>query len=96
MSLQIIQTGVNITTGAVSAGSALPVDSSGAVPRYVRISVTAATYVRLGPGAQTAVSTDMLVNPNDAVILATLGRTNVAGIQVTLAGVLQVSPVEDI
>ena len=96
MALQIITTGVNITTSGVSSGSALSVDSSGAVPRYVRISVTAATYVRLGTGAQTAVSTDMLVNPNDAVIMATLGRTHVAGLQVTAAGVLQVSPVEDI
>ena len=96
MSLQINATGINITTSGVSAGAALPVDSGGANPRYIRIAVTAATYVRVGTGAQTAVSTDMLVNPNDAVIVPTLGRTHIAGIQVTAGGVLQVSPAEDV
>jgi hypothetical protein len=96
MALQIIQTGVNIATGVASVNSAIPVDSSGVIPRHIRIACTAAAYVRVGAGAQTAVATDMLVQPGDAVVMATLGRNNIAGLQVTAAGVLQVSPVEDI
>lgn len=96
MALQINATGINVTTSAVSAGATLPNDSGGGVPDYVRIAVTSAAYVRIGTGAQTAVSTDMMVYPGDAVILATLGRTHIAALQVSAGGVMQVSPVEDI
>lgn len=96
MALQIFATGVNITTGAASAGSAIPVDSSGALPRYVRITASVAACVRIGPGAQTAVATDAVVQPGAPLIIATNGCTHVAAIQQTAAGVVQVSPVEDI
>jgi len=96
MALQIFATGVNITTGAASAGATIPLASNGAVPRYVRISATAAACVRIGTGAQTAVATDMLVHPAESVIMATLGCTHIAAIQQAAAGVVQVSPVEDI
>lgn len=96
MALQIFATGVNITTGAVSAGTTIPLSSSGAVPRYIRISATAAACVRIGTGAQTAVATDLLIYPGDALVIATLGCTHIAAIQQAAAGVVQVSPVEDI
>lgn len=96
MSLQINATGINVAISGTSNGSALPNDSSGQLPDYVRISVSAAAYVRLGADAQTAVSTDMMVHPAESVIVPTLGRTHIAGLQVTAAGVMQVSPVEDV
>ena len=96
MAIQIFATGINIATSATSAGSALPLSSSGGVPRFVRISSSAAAYVRIGTGAQTAVTTDMLVVPSDAVIVATNGCTHAAAIQQAAAGVVQISPVEDI
>jgi hypothetical protein len=96
MALQINATGINVATSGVSAGGAIPVDSGGTVPRLIRVSVTTATYVRVGTGAQTAVSTDMMVHPAESVIVPTLGRTHIAGLQVTSAGVMQVSPVEDV
>jgi SH3-like domain-containing protein len=94
--LTVTATGVLITTSGVSAGSALPNASSGEVPRYVRIAATAAATVRMGAGAQTAVTTDLLVQPGDAVVLTVpRGVTHIAALQVTAAGVVQVSPVED-
>lgn len=94
--MSIHNTGINITTGAVSAGAALPVDGSNAVSRYVRVAASAACYVRLGQGSiPTAVSTDLLVQPGDAVILAVQGKTHIAAIQVAAAGVCQVSPLEN-
>ena len=96
MALQIFATGVNITTGAASAGATIPLASNGAVPRYIRVSATVSACVRIGTGAQTAVATDLLVQPSEAVILATNGCTHIAAIQQAAAGVVQVSPVEDI
>lgn len=96
MALQIFTTGASITTSAASAGATIPLDSNGKVPRYIRISATVSACVRIGTGAQTAVATDLLVQPSEAVILATLGSTHIAAIQLSAAGVVQVSPVEDI
>jgi len=96
MALQIFATGVNITTSGTSAGATIPLSSAGTVPRYVRISATVSACVRIGTGAQTAVATDLLVQPSEAVILATNGCTHIAAIQQAAAGVVQVSPVEDI
>jgi aspartate/methionine/tyrosine aminotransferase len=92
----VTATGVSIASGLVSAGSALPVASSGEIPRYVRIAASLAACVRIGVGAQTAVATDLLVQPGDAVILAVpRGCTHVAAIQLAAAGVVIVSPLED-
>lgn len=94
--ITVTTTGVSITTGAASAGSALPNASSGEVPRYVRIAASVAACVRIGPGAQTAVATDLLIMPSDAVVLAVpRGCTHVAAIQLAAAGVVIVTPLED-
>jgi len=96
MALQIIATGVNITTGAASANSAIPLSSAGVVPRFVRITASVSACVRIGTGVQTAVATDAVVQPGEALTIATLGCNNIAAIQQSAAGVVQVSPVEDI
>lgn len=94
--ITVTVTGVSITTGAASSGGALPNASSGEVPRYVRIAASVAACVRIGVGAQTAVATDLLVQPGDAVVLAVpRGCTHVAAIQLAAAGVVIVSPLED-
>lgn len=89
-------TGATITTSGTSAGATIPNNSAGEKPRYIRVAATAAAYVRIGVGAQTAVTTDMLVQPGDAVVMAVpSGVTHIAAIQVTAAGVVQVSPLEN-
>lgn len=96
MSLQIFAPGTSLATSATSAGATIPLDSSGKVPRFVRVVTTQYAYVRIGTGAQTAIAGDMMVGPSDGVIVATGGNTHFAALQVTTAGVIQVSPVEDI
>lgn len=89
-------TGVNITTSGTSASATIPLDSSGVTPRYVRVASSAGAYVRFGKTTATAVNTDCLVQPGDAQILAVPGGSDkVAAIQVTAAGVVQVSPLEN-
>jgi hypothetical protein len=94
--ITVAATGVSITTGAASANATIPNALSGEKPRYIRVAATAAAYVRIGKGAQTAVTTDLLVQPGDAVVLQVpSGIDNVAAIQVSAAGVVQVSPLEN-
>ena len=91
-SAQILPRGVAITTSGASANAAIP-NESGALPQYVRIAATAAAYVRLGLVGDTAAAGDFLVQPGDAIIVAVARCTHVAAIQVTAAGIVQVSPV---
>jgi hypothetical protein len=94
--ITVTKTGVQTATSGVSAGGTLPTCSSGEVPRWIRVAATAAACIRIGSGAQTAVTTDLQVQPGDAVILSVpSGCTNYAVIQVSAAGVVQISPLEN-
>ncbi len=93
--LQIVKTGITITTGAASANAAIPTDSANTNPKYIRLSATAGCYVKVGPSGVTAAAGDILIMPGDALVIGTCGQTFVAAIQQTAAGVLQVSPVEN-
>ena len=93
--MSINKTGAQWATSAVSAGGALPTDSSGAPARFVRIAVTTDTWVRIGTGAQTAVVGDLLVTPGSPVVLVTGNQSNIAGLMVSVAGVMQVSPLDN-
>lgn len=92
----VSKTGIQLTTSASSAGAAIPLDSSGNVPRLIRIAATAPACVRIGLGAQTAVVTDLQVQPGDAATISTNGATHIAAIQVSGPGVVQVSPLENL
>lgn len=94
--ITVTATGVSQASGAASAGGTLPNCSSGEVPRYIRVAASVAACVRIGAGAQTAVATDLAVQPGDAVILhVPKGVTNYAVIQQTAPGVVQISPMEN-
>lgn len=93
--ITVAATGVAMATTGTSANATIPLDSSGNVPKYIRISATVAATVRIGSGTPVALTTDLLVQPGDAVILATSGCTKVAAIQVSAPGVVQVSPMEN-
>lgn len=62
--------------------------------RYVRIMATANAHVRVGKTTATAVATDTLVTPNEALILNVSGADTIAAIQDTAAGVVNVVPIE--
>lgn len=92
--LSVFKTGIQLTTSAASNSGVIPLDSSGQVPRFIRVAATAPACVRIGAGAQTAVTTDLQVQPGDAVVIATQGATIIAAIQVSGPGVVQISPLE--
>jgi hypothetical protein len=92
----ITSAGVQIATSGSSARSAIPNDSAGNVPRYVRLSATAAACIRLGISTVTAANTDTQVQPGDSLVLAIpSGMTHIAAIQQSGAGVVQISPLEN-
>ena len=94
--ITVTKTGVQTTTSGTSAGGTIPTCSSGEVPRWIRVAATSAACIRLGNGAQTAVTTDLQVQPGDAVIMSVpQGYTNYAVIQVSAGGVVQISPLEN-
>ena len=93
--ITVTATGVSITTSGTSASATIPNMSSGELPRYIRIAATQPACVRLGKTTATAVTTDLQVQPGDAVILAVGGNDKIAAIQVSAAGVVQVSPIEN-
>jgi len=89
-------TGITIATSAASSNQVLPNMSSGEKPRFIRIAATQPACIRIGSGTQTAVTTDLQVQPGDAVILQVpTGVNNIAAVQVTTAGIVQVSPLEN-
>lgn len=96
--LQAVATGARITTGAASAGTTIPLDSSGGTPMYVYLSATAACHVRIDKTANTpaAVNTDLMVQVGEPVIISIpKGYTKIAAIQEAAAGVLMIQPLEN-
>lgn len=100
LAIHVVALGANITTSGASANAAIPVTSAGTKPYYIRVTATAAAYVKLGTsGAVAAVAGDMIVQPGDSVILSvggsSGGSTHIAALQVTAAGIVNVAPLED-
>lgn len=95
-SINVTQVGVNLAAGATTASAALPVNSAGQKPNFIRVQATGFAHVRIGGAGVTAVVADMLVTPNEAVILNVKGPafTNFATIQDTTACVVNVVPLE--
>ena len=77
----ITTTGKSFTTGAASANATIPLDSSGVVPRYVRIASTQNCYVKLGVAGVVATTNEILIQPADSIIASTNGLTHIAYIQ---------------
>ncbi len=93
--ITVVKTGTTISFGAASVNTTIPTTSASTPARYIRLAATQACYVRVGNGAQTAVAGDLLVQPADSVILAVRNCNNIAALQVTTGGVLQISPLDD-
>ena len=92
----IVKTGANITTGAVSAAVTIPTNLSNLPPSYIRVSATAAAYVKLAVSGAVAVAGDLVIQPGDALIMSVpAGVTSIAALQVAAAGIVQVSPLEN-
>lgn len=88
--------GATVTTGAASANVAIPNDSAGNLPRYIRIAATVESYVKVGNASVAATTNDIMVQPADAVILAVSGAVKVAYIQGTATGKVNILPLENV
>ena len=84
------------TTSGSSARVTIPVDSAGNLPRYIRVAAINESYIKLGTSTVTATTNDILVQPADAVILAVNGATNIAYIQGTSAGKVNIIPLDNV
>lgn len=93
--ISVVKTGAIIAFTGTSANVAIPTDSSGTAPKYIRVAANAACYVKIGPAGVTAAAGDLLVQPADAVILKVHNQAYIAAIQVSAAGTVQISPIED-
>ncbi len=88
--------GFSAATGAASARSAIPNNSSGSAPNYLRIAARNECYVKLGDSTVTATTNDVLVQPADSVIMhVPRGYTHVAYIQGPAAGSVNVVPLDN-
>lgn len=93
----IVATGSVINFNAASANVAIPNNSSGQPPNYIRLIATAACYVKLGTtNGVVATAGDLMIQPADALIVRSIGLSYVAAIQQSAGGVLQISPLENV
>jgi hypothetical protein len=88
--LQIGAVGSTITTSATSTRIAIPVDSAGVKPGYLRIASNAYAFVKIGDSTVTATGNDILLQPNDELCIVVSGNTHVAAIQDSAAGKVNV------
>lgn len=93
--ITIAANGNTVTTGAASANIAIPVNSAGAKPSYIRVSATTESYVQMGTSTVAATANSALVQPADSVILAVGGHDHIAYIQGTSSGKVNITPLED-
>jgi hypothetical protein len=94
--ITILATGVSAATGGASARSAIPTNSAGALPNYIRVSGRNECYVKVGNSTVVATGNDALVQPADSLILRVGGNTHIAYVQGTAAGQINVMPLEDV
>lgn len=96
-SLTISATGKQVTSGAASANTTLPNDSSGNKARYVALTCpSGAVYVRLGAdNTVAATANDMVVSASQPpLILACQQFDYIAYLQVNTGDKLNIVPVE--
>jgi len=94
--ITVVATGVQIASTSSSSSTNIPVCLSNEIPRYIRVAATAPACVKLGTTTATATTGDMQVQPGDSQIMQVpSGYTKIAVIQVSGAGIVQISPLEN-
>lgn len=92
----MVAAGFSAATGAVSASSLIPNDSSGRTPNYVRVAARNECYCKFGVAGVTATVNDILIQPGDSQIFAVpKGVTTIAYIQGLVAGQINVVALEN-
>lgn len=94
-SISVVKTGATRAFTATSASVAIPTDSSGELPKYIRLNATAACCVKIGPSGVAATTADLMLSAFESEVIAVGRQAYIAAIQVSAAGTLQISPLED-
>ena len=89
------KTGFTASTAVASASSLIPLDGGGSVPRYIRVTATGESYVKLGAPGVVATTGDILIQPADSLILTTNGCTTIAYIQGAVGGKVNITPLDN-
>lgn len=92
----ITAAGVTLTSSGTSSNAAIPNNSSGQRPNYIRIQVTNYAFVKFGTAGVVATSNDILVSPNEPEVFAISGTTYIACIQQAAGGIVNVTAMENL
>lgn len=87
-------TGTQVTTAGTSAATAIPNNAAGKVPKHVRLQSTGNCYVRPGTAGTTCTVNDILLSPNNHLVLSVAGFTHIAHLQETVGAKLNITPLE--
>lgn len=93
--ISVAAPGTQVTTSGTSSVTAIPNDSNGTRAKRVRLQALANCYVRPGFSGSTATTADILLSPNEALILDVRPFTHIAAIQEAAAAKFNISPLED-
>lgn len=91
---QVNATGTQVTTSGTSQATAIPTNAATRLPKHVRLQSTGNCYVRPGLVGTTCTVNDILLSPNNHLILAVTGFTHIASLQETAAAKLNITPLE--
>lgn len=86
--------GTQVTTGATPVATAIPVNAAGKVPKHVRVQAIANCYVRPSSSTANCTVNDILLSPNEALILNVTGFTHISHLQETAAAKFNITPLE--
>ena len=92
--LTVNAAGIQVTSAGTSARTAIPVAADGNATRHVRVQALASAYVRPCNSTGAATANDILVTPNEQVILNVQGCTHIAYIQETASAKINITPLE--
>jgi hypothetical protein len=90
----VVVDGKTLTATTTSQTTTIPLNSSGQVPRYIRVVATSQAYVKIGPASVVANGDDFLVQPADSVTLHI--PSGVTHIAVYGSGQVNINPLEDL
>lgn len=93
--LTIYTDGSTQATGAASARIAIPTNSAGLKPRWIRVAAINESYFRLGDVTVVATANSTLVQPSDSIDWLSVGSaTHIAFIQGAAVGRINIIPLD--
>ena len=92
--IHVAVAGTTVTSGAASASVAVPNNSAGVRARVLRLVSPGNVYVKLGNGATTATTSDMMISANLDTYVNTQNFNTIAYLEATAGALLNITPLE--